>query len=85
VARERGVIPEASNETLEAGVLRHGCLIRMLYFHFETPRKFGRRSLQNAGGFSTGMERRTIAAKLRYVISFVNMYYTRIIYVIYQV
>ena len=85
VARERGVIPEASNETLEAGVLRHGCLIRLLYFHFETPRKFGRRSLQNAGGFSTGMERRAIAAKLRYVISFVNMYYTRIIYVIYQV
>ena len=76
VARERGVIPEASNETLEAGVLRHGCLIRMLYFHFETPRKFGRRSLKNAGGFcriSTGMEHRAIAAKLRYVISEVNM------------
>jgi hypothetical protein len=43
---------------------------RMLYFHFETPRKFGIRSLQNAGGFSTGMERRAIAAKLRYVISY---------------
>ena len=112
VARERGVIPEASNETLEAfsfsemklykhaiaykwtaeeltatraGVLGHDCLVRMLYFHFETPRKFGRRSLQNAGGFSTGMERRAIAAKLRYGISFVHMYYTRIIYVIYQV
>ena len=56
-----------------AGVLRHNCLIRMLYFHFETPRKFGRSSLQNAGGFSTGMERRAIAAKLRYVISFVKM------------
>ena len=56
-----------------AGVLRHECLIRMLYFHFETPRKFGRRSLQNAGGCSTGMERRAIAAKLRYVISFVKM------------
>ncbi len=25
-----------------AGVLRHDCLIRMLYFHFETPRKFGK-------------------------------------------
>jgi hypothetical protein len=56
-----------------AGVLRHDCLIRMLYFHFETPTKFGRSSLQNAGGFSTGMEHRTIAAKLRYVISFVKL------------
>ena len=45
----------------------------MLYFHFETPRKFGRRSLQNAGGFSTGMERRAIAAKLRYGMSFADM------------
>jgi hypothetical protein len=47
-----------------------------LYKHaiaYETPRKFGRRSLQNAGGFSTGMERRAIAAKLRYVISEANM------------
>jgi hypothetical protein len=68
-----------------AGVLRHSCQIRMLYFHFEAPRKFGRRSLQNAGGFSTGMEHRAIAAKLRYVISVVNMQYTRTIYVIYQV
>jgi hypothetical protein len=45
----------------------------MLYFHFETPRRFGTTSLQSAGGFSTGMERRAIAAKLRYVVSFVNM------------
>jgi hypothetical protein len=56
-----------------AGVLRHNCLIRTLYFHFETPRKFGRRSRKNAGGFSTGMEHRTIAAKLSYLISEVNM------------
>jgi hypothetical protein len=31
------------------------------------------------------MEHRAIAAKLRYVISVVNMQYTRTIYVIYQV
>jgi hypothetical protein len=35
-----------------AGVLRHNCLIRTLDFHFETPRKFGRKSLKNEGGFS---------------------------------
>ena len=68
-----------------AGVPRHNCQIQTLYFHFETPRKFGRRSLKNAGGFSTGMEHRAIAAKLRYVISEVNMSYTTIRYVIYQV
>ena len=28
---------------LRAGVLRHDCLILTLCFHFETPRKFGRR------------------------------------------
>jgi hypothetical protein len=43
-------------------VLRHNCLIRTLYLHLETMRKFGRRSLKNAGGFSTGMEHRAIAA-----------------------
>jgi hypothetical protein len=51
VARERGVFPEASNETLQA-------------FSFSKMKK---------GCFSAGMERRTIAAKLRYVISDVNM------------
>jgi hypothetical protein len=54
-------------------VLRHNCLIRTLYFPFETLRKFGEKSLKNAGGFSTGMEHHAIAAKLRYVISEVKM------------
>ena len=53
---------------LRAGVLRHDCRILTLYFHFETPRKFGRRSLKNADGNSIGMEHRAIAANLRYVI-----------------
>ena len=60
-------------------VLRHNCLFLTLYFHLETPRKFERRSLKNAGGFSTGIEHRAIAAKLRHVISVVNMQYTRTI------
>ncbi len=51
----------SNNAVRRAGVLRHNCLIWTLYFHFETPRKFGRRSLKYAGGFSTGMEHSAIA------------------------
>ncbi len=45
---------------------------RTFWMMFETPRKFG-------------MEHRAVDAKLMYVISEVNMSYTIIIYVIYQV
>ncbi len=67
-----GISWAASQFPLRAGILRHNFLIRTLYFHFETPRKFGRGSLKNEGGF-IGMEHRGIVAKMRYVISEVYM------------
>jgi hypothetical protein len=55
--------------------LRYGHGIYQVYTWFipGIHKKFGRRSLKNSGGFSTGIEHRAIAAKLRYVISEVNM------------